>query len=459
MKLFEISETNNTIYRIHTSTEPLGYTIVYVSAIIYLKLITRMMHPDETLNVSGSDDPKHIIRNIIKESNIKDMVKEGKAAYKQAKEDGSIDKAKNAKRCKCKSEVKEEQNSAQNVERNYKVQLKMKKYDIFISYRREGGYDTAKHLSDLLTRDGYRVSFDIDTLRSGDFDTQLYERIDLCKDFILIVDKQAFDRTIIDKIPHEKDWLRCELAYALEKGKNIIPIFLSGVKEFPDGLPCDISGVTKKNGPEYNRYYFNDFYRELKKRFLYKRKSLKRTFGYIILVILCIIGIVINYPTPKLGYKYKETNEFVENINKWNSLKSFKDNAGKEGNKYMTWYIENVNKKDMAQNKEFGEVYLKYFVIKPLVLAYVAFSTSDLEAEQDADYINDIIEDCYKSIPDNHKNALSFNANKKEERIESLKSDLDICIQKLQKRKDLTKMQDDHIPLLKATIITSFWGN
>lgn len=88
----------------------LGYTIVYVSAIIYLKLITRMMQPDGTLKVSESDDTKHIIRNIIKESNIKDMVKEGKAAYKQAKEDGSIDKAKNAKKCpKCGSEVKDGQ--------------------------------------------------------------------------------------------------------------------------------------------------------------------------------------------------------------------------------------------------------------------------------------------------------------------------------------------------------------
>lgn len=52
-----------------------------------------------------------------------------------------------------------------------------KKYDIFISYRREGGYDTAKHLNDLLVRDGYKVSFDIDTLRSGDFDAQLLDRI------------------------------------------------------------------------------------------------------------------------------------------------------------------------------------------------------------------------------------------------------------------------------------------
>lgn len=88
----------------------LGYTIVYVSAIIYLKLITRMMKPNGTLKVSESDDTKHIIRDIIKESNIKDMVKEGKAAYKQAKKEGSFDRAKNIKKCpKCGAEVKEGQ--------------------------------------------------------------------------------------------------------------------------------------------------------------------------------------------------------------------------------------------------------------------------------------------------------------------------------------------------------------
>lgn len=75
----------------------LGYTIVYVSAIIYLQLITRMMQPDGTLTVSESDGTKHIIRDIINESNIKDMVKEGKTAYKQARKDGRIDRAKNAK--------------------------------------------------------------------------------------------------------------------------------------------------------------------------------------------------------------------------------------------------------------------------------------------------------------------------------------------------------------------------
>ena len=98
------------------------------------------------------------------------------------------------------------------------------KYDVFISYRREGGFNTAKHLNDLLVHDGYRVSFDIDTLRSGDFDTQLLDRIDECKDFILIVDPHTFDRTLDGSVSPKKDWLRCELAYALQKDKNIIPI-------------------------------------------------------------------------------------------------------------------------------------------------------------------------------------------------------------------------------------------
>ena len=168
------------------------------------------------------------------------------------------------------------------------------KYDIFISYRRDGGYDTAKHLNDLLVRDGYKVSFDIDTLRSGNFDTQLLERIDQCKDFILIVDQHAFDRTLDPNFALQNDWLRCELAYALKKSKNIVPIFLAGVKGFPDGLPADVASVTKKNGPEYNRYYFDDFYRCLKDRFLFSKPHArianlhKRKKAWIIIFIILL---------------------------------------------------------------------------------------------------------------------------------------------------------------------------
>ncbi len=173
----------------------------------------------------------------------------------------------------------------------------MAKYDVFISYRREGGYDTAKHLYDLLTRDGYRVSFDIDTLRNGDFDKSLLNRIDECKDFILVIDLHAFDRTLDPSFNPKNDWLRQELAYALKRGKNIIPIFLNGVKGFPNNLPTDIKGVSKKNGPEYNRYYFNDFYNTLKKRFITSKSHKTSYLKYVIsllIIILIAVALILN---------------------------------------------------------------------------------------------------------------------------------------------------------------------
>lgn len=337
----------------------------------------------------------------------------------------------------------------------------MRNYDIFISYRREGGYDTAKHLYDLLTRDGYRVSFDIDTLRSDDFDTQLYERINSCRDFILIVGPNTFDKCLDKTIPKEQDWLRCELAYALKKRKNIIPIFLSGTKGFPDGLPEDIAKVVKKNGPEFNRYYFDDFYRKLKKRFLHTT-NIRRIFRYsfipIMIVAICIIAA---YYWPKRTdsqYEYKETKEFVKKIDKFNSLKSFMENGSKEGNKYLAWYLNEVDNKNIALNKEFGEVYIKFFNIKPIVLAYTAISTNDLEAEQDVDFVNRLIDYCYNALPEDNKNALSFTSNIKKDRITLLESNIDICIEQLQKRSDLTRIDDELIPKLKGTFVNSFWG-
>ena len=59
------------------------------------------------------------------------------------------------------------------------------KYDVFISYRRDGGEVTARILRDSLTERGYNVFFDVESLRSGAFNTKLYSVIDECKDFTL----------------------------------------------------------------------------------------------------------------------------------------------------------------------------------------------------------------------------------------------------------------------------------
>ena len=108
------------------------------------------------------------------------------------------------------------------------------KHDIFISYRRNGGFEAAHYLFHQLEKDGYDVTFDIDALRSGRFDEALLSRIDECTDFIVVLSRGCFDRSMDPDFPPENDWLRRELAHALAQRKNVIPIMLGGFTSFPE---------------------------------------------------------------------------------------------------------------------------------------------------------------------------------------------------------------------------------
>lgn len=128
---------------------------------------------------------------------------------------------------------------------------------IFISYRHNGGFPTANHLADKLRERGYNVCFDKTSLKQGKFDEKILVQIEECTDFIVVLDKDAFVRTLKEE-PLEKDWLRRELAHAIKHKKNIVPVMLSGF-EWPEHLPSDIKEVSIYNGPEYSRTYFNAF--------------------------------------------------------------------------------------------------------------------------------------------------------------------------------------------------------
>lgn len=96
---------------------------------------------------------------------------------------------------------------------------------VFISYRREGGLDSARSLHALLKND-YEVFFDMESLRSGKFDEKIEKAILECTDFLLILSDNVFDR-----FEEEGDWISRELSLALQHGKNLIPVFLPGFTE------------------------------------------------------------------------------------------------------------------------------------------------------------------------------------------------------------------------------------
>lgn len=69
------------------------------------------------------------------------------------------------------------------------------KYDIFISYRKRCSGDKPEMLQLMLEESGFRkrVSFDKDNL-NGRFDVELIRRIDECKDFIIFMVPETFDK-------------------------------------------------------------------------------------------------------------------------------------------------------------------------------------------------------------------------------------------------------------------------
>ncbi len=80
-------------------------------------------------------------------------------------------------------------------------------YDVFISYRRDGGEEAARLIRNSLKERGYRVFLDTESLRSGQFDKELYRVIEEAKDVVVILPPNGLDRC-----SNEGDWLRLEIA-------------------------------------------------------------------------------------------------------------------------------------------------------------------------------------------------------------------------------------------------------
>ena len=144
----------------------------------------------------------------------------------------------------------------------------MDQYQIFISYRREGGADLAGRIADQLKSLGYKVFFDVETMRSGKFNTQLFEAIDQCSDVIVVLPPHALDRC-----RNKEDWVRQELAYAIKNEKTIIPIMMRGFK-FPFFMPKDISDIKFMEGIPASNDYFDAVIHKLEK-LLTSKKAVK----------------------------------------------------------------------------------------------------------------------------------------------------------------------------------------
>lgn len=110
------------------------------------------------------------------------------------------------------------------------------KYDIFISYRRDGGAQYARILQLMLTQRGYKVFLDYDELTDGKFGEHIQDAIKEAPIFMLVLSKQALVRC-----KNEGDWVRREIQLAITEGKHIIPVNPDNSFDgIPDDIPTDI---------------------------------------------------------------------------------------------------------------------------------------------------------------------------------------------------------------------------
>lgn len=110
------------------------------------------------------------------------------------------------------------------------------RYDIFISYRREGGAQYARTLQLMLERKGYKVFLDYDELTDGQFSAKIDEAIRNSTIFVIVLSKGALGRCVNDG-----DWVRREIETAIETNKRIVPVNPDATFDgIPEGLPEDI---------------------------------------------------------------------------------------------------------------------------------------------------------------------------------------------------------------------------
>lgn len=124
-------------------------------------------------------------------------------------------------------------------------------YDVFISYRRDGGFEMARLLYEHLTALGLNVFFDLEELRAGQFNVKLYQCIDESENFVLVLPPNSLDRCV-----NEDDWLRLEIEHAILKRKNIVPLTLVGFA-WPASLPKSMDGLHLFNAVNVSREYFD----------------------------------------------------------------------------------------------------------------------------------------------------------------------------------------------------------
>lgn len=119
--------------------------------------------------------------------------------------------------------------------------------DVFISYKRIDGKAYAHEFYEELSSLGYSVFLDTEILQNGKYESAIMQRIADSTDFLIIITPSL-------QQDGEVGWLKKEVDFAIEKGKNIIPIYYIS----PDTLCPSLQAINEYNGIKMSESSFTD---------------------------------------------------------------------------------------------------------------------------------------------------------------------------------------------------------
>ena len=143
----------------------------------------------------------------------------------------------------------------------------MTKRKVFISYRRDDAAGFAHAIHDRLVENlpKEQVFMDVVGIDPGaDFVDKLKSTVDQCSVMVALIGKRWLGENGEGKprIQEPNDWIRTEVATAIQRGVRIIPVMLDGTSMPPtDSLPEDLWPLTRMNAVDVrgSRCYLQRF--------------------------------------------------------------------------------------------------------------------------------------------------------------------------------------------------------
>ncbi len=206
------------------------------------------------------------------------------------------------------------------------------KYDIFVSYRRSSS-DTANLIAEKLRGRGYNVFFDVESLRGGKFNQQLFDVIEEVKDVVVVLPENALDRC-----SEADDWVRLEVCHALANGKNIIPVVLNGFvwpEQMPEGMEAlkEYQAVTATS----NEYFDMAITRLCG---YVKSKPHKRVRKMAMLAMCIVFAVVASYAVAEFAFRRMAVPVCKEVADKLTLKINFMDILASENNDIEEYWID-----------------------------------------------------------------------------------------------------------------------